>query len=56
MREITQGDTDRLTRAYFDSMLLEMRHIDGKKPDTSFTLYAENADHGDSIVSSGKYP
>ncbi|NBH27378.1 alpha-hydroxy-acid oxidizing enzyme [Lachnospiraceae bacterium] len=44
MREITQGDTDRLTRAYFDSMLLEMRHIDGKKPDTSFTLYAEKFD------------
>lgn len=25
----------------FDSLLIEMRHIDGKKPDTAFTLYGE---------------
>lgn len=41
MEEQKQGDSDRITRAYFDSMLLEMRHIDGRIPDTKFTLYGE---------------
>lgn len=44
MKEIRQGDSNRLTREYFDSLLLEMRHIDGKEPDTSFTLYGEKFD------------
>ena len=33
--------SDQTMRDYFDSLFLEMRHIDGKKPDTSFTLYGE---------------
>ena len=36
------GDSNRITREYFDSLLLEMRHLDGRKPDTAFTLYGEN--------------
>lgn len=42
MNEKGWGDSDRITREYFDSLLLEMRHLDGRKPDTSFTLYGEN--------------
>ncbi len=38
------GNSDQITRAYFDSLLIEMRHIDGKKPDTTFSLYGENFD------------
>lgn len=41
MEEIKGGNSDRITRAYLDSLLLEMRHIDGRKPDTSFQLYGE---------------
>lgn len=33
------GDANRITREYFDSMLLEMRHIGATLPDTSLTLY-----------------
>lgn len=36
------GDSNRITREYFDSLLLEMRHLDGREPDTAFTLYGEN--------------
>ena len=35
------GNSDRITREYLDSLLLEMRHIDGRKPDTTFKLYGE---------------
>lgn len=35
------GNSDRITREYLDSLLLEMRHIDNKKPDTAFKLYGE---------------
>jgi isopentenyl diphosphate isomerase/L-lactate dehydrogenase-like FMN-dependent dehydrogenase len=35
------GDANRITREYFDSMLIEMRHIDAVLPDTSFTLFGE---------------
>lgn len=38
------GNSDQITRNYFDSLLLEMRHIDGRKPDTSLTLYGESFD------------
>ncbi|MDE7330733.1 MAG: alpha-hydroxy-acid oxidizing protein [Lachnospiraceae bacterium] len=44
MKKIRQGDSNRLTREYFDSLFLEMRHIDGREPDTSFTLYGEKFD------------
>ena len=33
--------SDQITRAYFDSLLLEMRHIDAVEPDTTLTLYGE---------------
>ncbi|MCL2225035.1 MAG: alpha-hydroxy-acid oxidizing protein [Defluviitaleaceae bacterium] len=35
------GDSNRITREYFDSILLEMRHIDAVLPNTDFTLYGE---------------
>lgn len=38
------GNSDQITREYFDSLLVEMRHIDGKKPDTTFSLYGETFD------------
>lgn len=41
MRDNEIGSLDQVARDYFDSLLVEMRYIDGKKPDTSFTLYGE---------------
>ena len=35
------GDANRITREYFDSILIEMRHIDSIIPDTKFKLYGE---------------
>ena len=35
------GDSDRITREYFDSLLVEMRHIDSVLPDTRLKLYGE---------------
>ncbi len=35
------GDSDQITREYFDSLLIEMRHIDAVKPSASFELYGE---------------
>jgi isopentenyl diphosphate isomerase/L-lactate dehydrogenase-like FMN-dependent dehydrogenase len=35
------GDSNHITREYFDSLLIEMRHIDAVLPDTRFTLYGE---------------
>ena len=35
------GDSDRITREYFDSILVEMRHIDSVMPSTTFELYGE---------------
>lgn len=34
-------DTTAWTRAYFDSLLIEMRHLDNVLPDTTFELYGE---------------
>lgn len=42
MEQQNAGNSDMITRKYFDSLLVEMRHIDGKKPDTSFLLYGES--------------
>ncbi|MCL2628818.1 MAG: alpha-hydroxy-acid oxidizing protein [Oscillospiraceae bacterium] len=39
---IYKGDSNRITREYFDSLLIEMRHIDAVIPDTSFSLYGED--------------
>ncbi len=44
MEERKTGNADQITRDYFDSLLLEMRHLDGTKPDTKFTLYGEKFD------------
>ncbi len=38
------GDSNVITREYFDSLLLEMRHIDGKKADTSVRFFGEKFD------------
>ena len=37
-------DSNEITRKYFDSLLLEMRHIDAVKPDTSITIFGEKFD------------
>lgn len=41
MEEKRAGNSDQITRDYFDSLLLEMRHLDGQKPDTTLELYGE---------------
>jgi L-lactate dehydrogenase (FMN-dependent) and related alpha-hydroxy acid dehydrogenases len=35
------GDANQITREYFDSLLIEMRHIDSVIPDTTLKLYGE---------------
>jgi isopentenyl diphosphate isomerase/L-lactate dehydrogenase-like FMN-dependent dehydrogenase len=35
------GDANNITREYFDSLLIEMRHIDAVIPNTSLNLYGE---------------
>jgi len=37
-------DSDQITRDYFDSLLVEMRHIDSEIPSTKFELYGETFD------------
>ena len=37
-------DSDQITRDYFDSLLVEMRHIDAVIPSTKFELYGETFD------------
>lgn len=41
MEERRPGNSDQITRDYLDSLLVEMRHLDGKKPDTTLELYGE---------------
>jgi isopentenyl diphosphate isomerase/L-lactate dehydrogenase-like FMN-dependent dehydrogenase len=36
------GDSNRLTRKYFDSLLVEMRHLDAITPDTTMTMFGES--------------
>ncbi len=38
------GDSNRITREYLDSLLVEMRHIDAVLPSTRFKLYGEEFD------------
>lgn len=38
------GNSDAITREYFDSLLVEMRHIDAVLPSTKLELYGENFD------------
>lgn len=52
------GDSNRITREYFDSLLLEMRHLDGRKPDTAFTLYGRKlcyAHYDGGLISFGSH-
>ena len=44
MEQKRAGNSDDITRRYLDSLLVEMRHIDSRKPDTSFSLYGEAFD------------
>jgi len=39
--KINPGDSTKITRDYFDSLLVEMRHIDGVLPSTEMELYGE---------------
>lgn len=43
-QKVKAGSADKITRQYFDSLLVEMRHIDAVIPDTSLTLYGEKFD------------
>ncbi|MDF2944089.1 MAG: FMN-dependent alpha-hydroxy acid dehydrogenase [Herbinix sp.] len=38
---IKAGDANQITREYYDSLLIEMRHIDSVLPCTTFELYGE---------------
>lgn len=40
-QNVWPGDANRITREYFDSLLIEMRHIDSIIPDISLSLYGE---------------
>jgi isopentenyl diphosphate isomerase/L-lactate dehydrogenase-like FMN-dependent dehydrogenase len=40
-QNIKVGDANQITREYFDSLLVEMRHLDAVIPSTSFELYGE---------------
>jgi isopentenyl diphosphate isomerase/L-lactate dehydrogenase-like FMN-dependent dehydrogenase len=39
---INAGDSEKITRAYLDSLLVEMRHIDGTEPSTALSLYGKS--------------
>lgn len=41
MEAMREKDSNQITREYFDRILLEMRHIDGVKPDTAVELFGE---------------
>src|SRR5690554_3609366 len=36
------GDSNQITRDYIDSILVEIRHIDNKKPNTDFRVYGHS--------------
>ena len=38
------SDSDKITRDYFDSLLLETRYVDSAVPSTGFTLFGETFD------------
>ena len=40
----TAWDSNRITRDYYDSLLIEMRHLDGVLPDTGIKLFGESFD------------
>lgn len=39
--KIRAGNSDQITRTYFDSLAIEMRHIDAVKPNLRFELFGE---------------
>lgn len=39
--DFTDSDSEKITREYFDSLLIEMRHVDSVIPDTTLELYGE---------------
>ncbi len=41
LQDIKAGDSNQITRKYFDSLLIEMRHIDAVTPSTEIELYGE---------------
>lgn len=41
-QDIKAGDSNQITRRYFDSLLIEMRHIDAVTPSTEIELYGES--------------
>lgn len=41
MKKIRPGDSNQITREYFDSLLVEMRHLDGALPETELELFGE---------------
>ena len=41
MKQIRPGDSNQITREYFDSLLVEMRHLDGALPETGLELFGE---------------
>ncbi|ODR57434.1 alpha-hydroxy-acid oxidizing enzyme [Eisenbergiella tayi] len=41
MKKIRPGDSNQITREYFDSLLVEMRHLDGALPETGLELFGE---------------
>jgi len=41
MHNSNVGDSNLITREYFDSLLIEMRHIDSVLPSTKLELYGE---------------
>ena len=41
MKKIRPGDSNQITREYFDSLLVEMRHLDGALPGTGLELFGE---------------
>jgi isopentenyl diphosphate isomerase/L-lactate dehydrogenase-like FMN-dependent dehydrogenase len=41
---INAGDSDKITRDYLDSILVEMRHIDSVMPSTKFEFYGKTFD------------
>ncbi|WP_312368516.1 alpha-hydroxy acid oxidase [Lachnoclostridium sp.] len=44
MENLRTGDSNQITRDYFDSLLVEMRHIDSVIPSTTLELYGERFD------------
>ena len=43
-KPINPGDSNRITREYLDSLLIEMRHLDGTLPSTKLSLYGKTFD------------